>query len=362
MAGIKNISESRPQFFDDPWQYYNAMLEDISAAKKCIYIETYKYGSGNIGERFNDVLTKKAKEGVEVKLLIDSWGAQVSHSFFRELEESGGEVRFFMKIRFFWDFFTKNHRRNHRKLLLIDDRISYVGSSNIAGHSLNWCESMLRLEEQDMNKKFSRIFFDDFKNYNRYVFNKPGLTRLMRSNGFEIVRDVPSITRQKIKKKYETMIRSAKKRVVIETPYFLPGFMLRKAMADAVKRGVDVTVIIPKNSDVHMVDMVRGRYIGMLHKNGVKFRLFLPTNLHAKIMMIDGKTFSLGSANFDYRSFRYQHEIIIVGDDEDIVGQLKQHISSCISSSEPFDYEHWLKRPFIQRFFEWIYLPFRHLM
>jgi cardiolipin synthase len=111
-----------------------------------------------------------------------------------------------------------------------------------------------------------------------------------------------------------------------------------------------------------MVDMVRGRYLGMLHKNGVKFRLFLPTNLHAKILMVDGKTFSLGSANFDYRSFRYQHEIIIVGDDEDIVGQLKQHISSCISSSEPFDYEHWLKRPFIQRFFEWIYLPFRHLM
>ena len=82
------IGESRPQFFDDPWQYYNTMLEDIAAAKKCIYIETYKFGSGNIGERFNNVLTKKAKEGVEVKLLIDSWGAQVSHSFFRELEKN----------------------------------------------------------------------------------------------------------------------------------------------------------------------------------------------------------------------------------------------------------------------------------
>jgi cardiolipin synthase len=362
MAGIKNISKGQPLFFDDPWQYYNVMLEDIDAARKCIYIETYKYGGGNIGERFKDVLTRKAREGVEVKLLIDSWGAQVSHSFFKELEKRGGEVRFFMKIRFFWDFFTKNHRRNHRKLLLIDNRISYIGSSNIAGHSLNWCESMLRLEDEDLNKKLSKIFFDDFKNYNRYVFTKPELTRLIRSGDYEIIRDVPSITRQKIKKKYESMIKSARKRIVIETPYFLPGFMLRKAMTDAVKRGVDVTVLIPKNSDVHMVDMVRGRYLGMLHKNGIKFRMYLSHNLHAKLMLVDGRTFALGSANFDYRSFRYQHEIILVGKNEEIISQLKQHISQCISNCEPFDYEEWLKRPFIQRFFEWIYLPFRHLM
>ncbi|RLD82141.1 MAG: hypothetical protein DRJ15_02430 [Bacteroidetes bacterium] len=362
MAETDNIQVKRSLFYDDPWQYYNAMLEDISAAKKSICIETYKYGGGNIGERFRDVLTRKAKEGVEIKILIDSWGGQVSHSFFKDLESHGGEVRFFMKIRFFWDFFTKNHRRNHRKLLLIDDHISYIGSSNIAGHSLNWCESVLRMEDSDLHAKFMKIFFDDFNNYNRYIFNKPGLTRLIRSGDYEIIRDVPSITRQNIKKHYENMIKNARQRVVIETPYFLPGFLLRKTMTDAVKRGVDVTVIIPKNSDVHMVDMVRGRYLGMLHKSGVNFRMFLPHNLHSKLLLIDGKTFSLGSANFDYRSFRYQHEIILAGSDKEIVGQLKTHISNCLANSSPFDYDEWLKRPFIQRFFEWIYLPFRHLM
>src|SRR5210317_983277 len=172
-------------FSDDPWQYYNAMLEDIAVATKCVYIETYKYGSGNIGERFRDVLTKKAEEGVEVKVLIDSWGSSVSHSFFKELIKFGGEVRFFMKIRFFWDFFTKNHRRNHRKLLLIDDKITYLGSSNIAGHSLNWCESMLRMEDLSMNKHLKKIFFEDFSLYNRYVFNKPTLTRLISCSGFD---------------------------------------------------------------------------------------------------------------------------------------------------------------------------------
>ena len=362
MVEPDNIQTGDPIFYDDPWQYYNAMLEDISSARKSISIETYKFGGGNIGERFRDVLTSKAREGITVNILIDSWGAQVSRSFFKELEAHGGEVRFFMKIRFFWDFFTKNHCRNHRKLLLVDDHISYIGSANIAGHSLNWCESMLRIEDTDLNKQFRRIFEQDFEMYNRYTFKKPALTRLIRSDQYEIIRDVPSITRQKIKKRYEALIKGARQRVVIETPYFLPGFLLRKAMSDAVKRGVDVTVIIPENSDVHMVDLLRGRYLGMLHKHGVNFRLFLPHNLHAKLLLVDNETFSIGSANFDYRSFRYLHEIVLIGTDDKIIQQLRDHINYCLQNSAPFDYEEWLKRSFAQRFVEWLYLPFRHLL
>ena len=362
MQTESDILPDDPIFYDDPWQFYNAMLDDIEGAGQSILIETYKFGNDNIGERFRDLLTRKAKEGVKVKILIDSWGGQVTHSFFRDLEKFGGEVRFFMKIRFFWDFFTKNHRRNHRKIILIDDHISYVGSANITGYSLNWCESVLRLDNPSLNKQLQLVFREDFRMYNRYVFNKPGLTRLLRSGDYEIIRDVPSITRQRIKKRFERLIKSARNRIVIETPYFLPGFLLRKAMSDAVKRGVDVTVIIPKSSDVHMVDLVRGRYLGMLHKNGIKFRLFLPNNLHAKMMMIDGETYCIGSPNFDYRSFRYQHEVMLQGKDPAVMEQLRDHIAKCLNNSAPFDYEYWLKRPFIQRFFEWLYLPFRHLL
>ena len=357
-----DIEFGKPVFFDDPWHYFNAMLEDIQAARKQIYIETYKFGSGNIGQRFRDVLTQKAKEGVKVMILIDSWGAQVSSSFFKELISYGGEVRFFMKIKFFWDFFTKNHRRNHRKMLLIDDHISYIGSANIAGHSLNWRESMLRLENPDLNKQFGRIFHQDWRMYKSYSFKKSHFTRVIKVDNFEILRDVPSITRQRIKKRFEVMIKSAKKRVVIETPYFLPGFNLRKTMIDAVKRGVDVTVIIPENSDVRLIDLIRGRYLGMLHKNGVNFRLFRTHNLHAKILMVDGKTFSVGSPNFDYRSFRYQHEIALVGEDKEITDQIKTHISNCLQNSSSFDYEEWLERPFLQKFMEWVFLPFRYLL
>ena len=362
MPSEDDITTGKAVFFDDPWHFYNAMLDDIESARRSVTIETYKFGHDNIGERFRDLLTRKAGEGVKVRILIDSWGGQVSHSFFRELEKLGGEVRFFMKIRFFWDFFTKNHRRNHRKFILIDDNISYIGSANITGYSLNWCESVLRLDDKSLNRQLQLVFREDFRMYNRYVFKKPSLTRILRSDEYEIIRDVPSITRQRIKKRFERLIRGAKKRIVIETPYFLPGFMLRKALSDAVRRGVDVTVIVPKSSDVHMVDLVRGRYLGMLHKNGIRFRLYTPNNLHAKLMIIDGETFCIGSPNFDYRSFRYQHEIMLQGSTPEILEQLREHVSKCLSNSSPFDYEYWLKRPFIQRFFEWIYLPFRHLL
>lgn len=348
--------------YSDPWQFYSAMLADIESAVHSVCIETYKFGNDTIGQRFRDVLCRKAAEGVKVRILIDFWGAQVSHSFFRDLARHGGEVRFFMKIKFFWDFFTKNHRRNHRKLLLVDNRISYIGSSNISGHSLNWCESVLRLENEDLNKHFLRIFTKDFRDYNKYVFNKPGMTRLIRSGDYEIIRDVPSITQQNTKRRFESLIRNAREKVVILTPYFLPGFQLRKSMSDAVKRGVDVKVIIPKNSDVQLVDLARGRYLGMMHRNGIRFYMFLPTNLHAKVLFIDDEIFVIGSSNFDYRSFRYQHEISLLGRDENTIQQLKGQVSFCLGNSVPFDYDEWMKRPFMQRLMEQFMLPFRHLL
>lgn len=348
------------QLYNDPWEYYNMILEDIRKAKTYVYIEIYRFGSGNIGERFRNVLTQIAKKGVEVKILIDSWGTAVSTSYFNEMIKHGGEVRFFQKIKFFIDFFTKNHRRNHRKMVMIDDRITYIGSANITGHSLNWRESVLRMESP-ITKTFKKIFQEDFNNYNRYVFKKPYLTRIIKSHGFEILRDVPSITRQRIKKRYEWLIRNARQNVFIETPYFLPGFLLRKTMIAAAKRGVSVNIITPKHSDIGLVDVIRNRYLGQLFRNNINIWYYYRCNLHSKIVFIDKEIFCIGSSNFDYRSFRYQHEIILQGTEKSISTQIDHHINESLRYSEPFDYEDWKKRPFIQKFIEFIFIPFRHL-
>jgi cardiolipin synthase A/B len=348
-------------FFDDPLRFYNAMLNDIEQARSYIYLETYRFNNDSIGIRFRDTLAKKCREGVEVKILMDSWGTTLPASFFSELQTGNSDIRYFQKIKLFWDFFTKNHRRNHRKLLIIDDVITYIGSANLTDYSLNWRESVLRIYA-DITPQFRKVFLQHFEMYNKYVFEKQLKIRKITHGKFEILRDVPSLTKQRIRKRYIELIKTANREIVIETPYFLPSFFLRKALTDAAKRGVEVKVIMPLRSDVGLIDVLRNRYLGGLHKNGLRLFLYQPHNLHAKIMMIDREIFSIGSPNFDYRSFRFQHEIVLIGEAWSARDQIMKHINQTLQNSVIFSYDLWSKRSALQKFFEWIILPFRHLL
>ena len=349
------------RIIDDTLQFYNLMLIDIAQAKRYIYLETYKFANDHLGVRFRDALTKKAREGIIIKVLIDSWGrGPVSETFFTEMIRLGGEVKFFEKIKFNSDIFTRGHRRDHRKILIIDDKISYIGSANITGYNLNWRELCLRAEG-DLAGSFKKVFLENFNAFNPFIItNKVTYTRKIRNGNFEIIRDVPSIQFQRLRKRYTQLIRQAARSVVIETPYFLPGFLLRKAMMDASKRGVTVEVIMPKHSDMRMVDILRNKYLGLLHNAGIKLLFYLPYNLHAKLLVIDDEIFSISSANFDFRSFRYQYEIALIGSEPDILDQLKEHIAETIRNSQELDYLEWKRRPLIEKIFEYFLLPFRH--
>jgi cardiolipin synthase A/B len=348
--------------FDDPIRYYTAMLDDIESAKEQIYLQTYRIHNDSIGIRFREALTAKAKQGLEIKLLLDSWGSSsLPDNFFARLVKHGGEVRYFEKIKLNIDFFTRSHKRNHRKILLIDNKVSYIGSTNLTDYNLNWRELVLRMEG-DVAMLLKRVFKRDFRFYNKYVFDKYRAARTIYHEDFEIIRDVPSLTIKRISKRYIHLIKLASKSIFIETPYFLPGFKLRKSLMDAAKRGVTVKVIIPKHSDVGLVDILRNKYLGPLHQSGIRFLYYLPNNLHAKTLLIDDEVFSIGSSNFDYRSFRYMYEVTLIGRRPDILAQLKTHIDKTIQNSEDFNIQGWLNRPKINRFFEWLLLPFRHLL
>jgi len=347
---------------DDTLKFYNLMLGDIAQARDYIYLETYKFANDHMGIRFRDALTRKARQGVKVRILIDSWGkGPISETFFTELIKFGGEVKFFEKIKINTDIFTRGHRRDHRKILVMDDHISYLGSANITGYNLNWRELCLRMEGE-LALSFKKVFIENFDSFNPYfITNKVTFTRSVKHGNFEILRDVPSLPLQRLRKRYTNMIRTAETSVVIETPYFLPGFMLRKALMDAGKRGVDVKVIMPRHSDVRMIDILRNKYLGVLFKCNIKLLFYRPHNLHAKLLLIDGNTFSISSANFDYRSFRYQYEIALIGSEPEILRQLNDHVTETIRNSEEFDYVQWEKRALIEKIFEWFLLPFRHL-
>lgn len=347
--------------FDDTLKFYNVLLKDIENSRDYIFMEFYKFGNDAIGRRFRDALTRKARQGVKIRILLDSWGSSLSDNFFSEMIKHGGEIRYFEKIRFNLDFFTRSHRRNHRKIVIIDDHISYLGSSNITDYNMVWRELILRLEGK-ISLTLRDVFQQMYEIYNKYIIFKSIHVKPIFSEGFEIIRDVPSIRKQTVKKRYIRLIRSARKKIVIETPYFLPSYLVRKALVEAVKRGVKVMVILPKQSDVRLVDILRNKYMGPLSDSGIHFHLFSPQNLHAKLLVIDDETFCLGSPNFDYRSFRFQHEILLCGNDRKILNKLREHVRGSLTDCEPFNYERWKKRPFIEKFFEWLIVPFRHLL
>jgi len=367
---MNGIVDSYFELFSDNLRLYNAIYDEIENAKEYVYIETYKFGKDSFGIKFRDILTKKRLQGVEVKLLIDGWGASVSESFFPDLIKAGGEVRFFQKLELGLRFFNKNHKRDHRKMVIIDDKISFIGSANFTDYSINWRELNLKILGE-IALRLKKIFLDNYEIANKNFLKRlppDKLTKMfskfrqiVRYKDFEIICDVPSKVIQPLKKRYVELIRDARTQIIIETPYFLPSRSLRRALMNAAERGVDVKVIIPKHSDMTAVDLLRNRYVGYLSKNGVTIYLYIPRNLHAKMMLIDDQVFSISSANFDYRSFRFQYEISLIGRDVNIIKRLNEHISGTISECENFDYEKWLARPLIERFAERLLMPFIHL-
>ena len=353
-----------PQYdiFDDNLKLFDAMLDDIAHAKRSVFLETFRFANDAMGDKFRLALYKKAKEGICVKLLLDAWGSGKDTSIFKPLEDVGAEIRLYRKMRLTKGLFAKNHCRNHRKILIVDSEVAYIGSSNISAYSISWRELNLRTTDHQLITMFRRSFRDSFRTFNKYDLPVVASNKNYHVGDWTFVQEYPDSMRQRLKSKYERLIRNAKYSVIIETPYFLPGHTLRKEMMEAAQRGVKVEIHLPNNSDVRVVDIIRRHYLGLLYEKGVQFRFYIPGNLHAKSLLIDDEVFSISSANFDYRSFRYQYEIALIGKHKHIIEQLKSHYEYTLQLCRNFDYRSWKERPKIDKIIEFVLLPLRYLM
>lgn len=360
VAGTE-VTLDEVSLFDDNLELYNNQLKDIAAAKEYVYLETFRFNDDAMGERFKRALTEKARQGVKVRILVDAWGTRQRKSFFDPIINAGGEVRFFKKLIITFNFISDNHRRDHRKILVIDNRIAYIGSANITAYSLSWRELNLRIVDP-MARLFQKVFNDNYAIYNRLDLDKLRFKRDINYGQMSIIQEIPSRARQRLARRYEYLINNAKSEVIVETPYFLPSPRLRKALTAAVERGVKVTVISPLKSDVQTADIVRRHTLGSLHESGVEMKFYTPGNLHAKCLMVDGEIFSISSANFDFRSFQHQHELALIGRNSQISSLLANHINNTLQHSIDFNFEEWSKRSRFDRAIEWILFPLRFLM
>ncbi len=304
----------------DGVEAYFKLLDMIKRAKKCIYITTYILKEDKVTKEIIKVLSEKAKEGVDVKLLIDSIGSLKLEFFpfmLKELKEAGGEYRFFMSV-LKKPITSKLNLRNHRKMIIVDTKEVMSGGMNIAKeylspfhHSKLWVDLSFILKGKAA-LHYYEIFKYDWEFETGEILPSPSLKN-PKKFGESIVQVVPSGPDVERDGLYEAILAGiflAKDRIWILSPYFVPDDSLLDALVVAKHKGVDVKIITAKISDHFFVDIARRGYLRALYEEGIEILLYKNKMIHAKAVLIDEDIGIMGSSNFDIRSFFYNFEVV----------------------------------------------------
>ena len=310
--------DNQVEFFSDGEEKMRSLFRDIKNAKQCINIEYFIVKHDIVGDNLLEALIEKAEEGVKVRLLVDALGSwRINKKLVEKLITVGGNYAEFFPTK--WKFFnTKINYRNHRKLAIIDDDIGYIGGFNIAREYVclkkkfgYWRDAHVKIRGGsvcDINARFlldwrsatkEKINMED-------VFFEP---KNMPGNvGVQIVSSGPDEVLEQIKRGLLKMITSAKKNIYIQTPYFVPDMTILESLKMAAQSGVDVNIMIPCIPDHMFVYWATYSYVSEIMEAGGNVYIYDNGFLHAKTMAVDDEVCTVGSANFDIRSFKLNFE------------------------------------------------------
>lgn len=304
---------------------YEALLNDIKNAKETINILYFIIKSDIIGKKIVNLLTQKAKQGVEVRVLYDHVGSLHTPSrMFDKLKKSGGKVARFFPLRF--GTYCSINYRNHRKIVVVDGSIGYVGGINIGDEYMNkgrgkykklrpWRDTHVRIVGTSVMFLQERFLMDWYYATKDESINEDNMLKKFFHNdggcgkiGVQVVASGPDLSGEQIKMGYIKMINSAKSKVYLQTPYFIPDDSFLEALKISAMSGVDVRIMLPLVPDKKFVYCATTSYIKDLLDCGIKVYLYKGF-LHAKMVAIDDSIVSLGTANLDIRSFLLDFEI-----------------------------------------------------
>jgi len=300
---------------------YDSLLKDIASATDTIHILYYMINNDNIGKKIVEALTKKAIEGVTVRLLYDHIGSfHTPARMFNGLKKAGGRVYRFFPLSF-GTYFRVNYR-NHRKIVIIDGKIGYVGGMNIGDEYMGfhkrikpWRDTHLRITGTAVHSLQERFLMDWTYASMKYDLNDSNLEaklfpspEIIGTIGMQVVSSGPDSKVEQIKRSFIKMINSSKESLFLQSPYFIPDEPFLEALQIAAMSGVDVRVMLPKVPDKKFVYHATTSYISDLLDYGIKVYLY-PGFLHSKMLVMDGKVSSLGTSNTDIRSFILDFEI-----------------------------------------------------
>lgn len=357
------FKDNQVDIMTDGYAFFPELLKDIAAARHHIHIDMYIIEDDALGRLITDALIDKAKSGVEVRIIYDDVGCwKVKHSFFEKMRESGIEIVPFLPVRF-PSFTSKVNYRNHRKLVVIDGVIGYVGGMNIALRyvkgtgSQPWRDTMLRLTG-GIVYSLQRSFLVDWYFVDRTLISDrkyypPLDTTVENSCLAQLVTSGPTAKYPEIMQGYVRAITAARHYVYIETPYFLPNEPVLFALKTAAMAGVDVCLLCPYHSDARYTEWASRSYLRELSEAGARIFLYETGFMHSKLMIVDDSLSTCGSTNVDFRSFENNFELNVFIYDEGTALRLKKIFHDDLSHSIPLtSIPSWNRPHFFKRLWE----------
>ena len=344
-------------------EIFPPMLAAIRGAKKTINFETYIYWSGDIGRAFADALTERARAGVAVHVMLDWVGsAKMSKNLIDELEAAGVQVRKYHPLSW-WELGRFNNR-THRKLLVVDGRVGFTGGVGIApewtGHAQDpdhWRDTHFQVEGPVVAQMQS-VFLNNWIKVAGEVLHGPDYFPQIEPAGdgrAQMFSSSPTGGSESMELMYLLAITAASKSIDLSAAYFVPDDLTRAALIAAVKRGVRLRVIVPgKHIDSETVRLASRARWGELLAAGASIAEYEPTMFHCKVMIVDGLFLSVGSTNFDNRSFRLNDEATLNIIDPVFAAEQTAIFEEDLVRSRTMSFAEWAARPWRERAGEWL--------
>ena len=358
--GYTNISRLIPQ-----------LLHDIDHAKEYVLFQFFKFENDSLGIELQEALIKKVRDGVPVFVIYDAFpGAMVDYSFFYKMKLYGVEVHRYNPVLPLPSIYSNN--RNHRKIVVIDGQIGYIGGMNIAQRYLTgvhggpWRDTHLRITGIACHD-LQRVFFDDWnkqrKPHEVFPILIEGANDNPSDSAVQIIASDPQDSSSPILQAIIQMAESAQQYLYIQSPYFLPTKSLQTAFCQAAKRGVDVRLMIPKRGDRSIfISYVSRSYLQPLLEAGVKVFFHNIGFIHAKMVVVDNKITTVGSANIDFRSFTQNSEANAFVYDEAFARYAQKIFIDDMYNCRMIPQDWWQKRSFKERLLQIIVKPFAYIM
>jgi len=349
-------------------EIFPAMLAAIGVARHSITFETYIYWSGAIGKQMSDALAERARAGVQVHVTIDWVGSlRLEQALADEMTAAGVEIERYRPLR--WYSLGRLNNRTHRKLLIVDGRIAFTGGVGIADQwsgsaedPEHWRDSHFRVEGPVV-AQFQAAFNDNWMKMTGRVLGGPAYFPELAVAGAlqaQLFIASPAGGSESMHLMYLMAVASAARTIDIAAAYFVPDSLLIKALLEARRRSVRVRVLLPgPHIDSEAVRIASKREWGPLLREGVEIFLYQPTMLHTKMLIVDTALVSVGSTNFDLRSFRLNDEASLNVFDSGFAAQMSAVYERDLGNATAFTQAMWLARPLSQRIAESLILPFK---